>query len=152
MQVPLVFACQIDIKKGNTDILPIAADICVQTALMIIISIVGILLLNFAKNPMIVYPAVILFGCALAATFVLVPLITIYAFGPKDFANIYGFVTFFIFIGPAVAPPLSGMIYDMKGSYQLAFMIYAVLLTVVLITALIIFKKGGFKEETEGKK
>lgn len=118
--------------------------------LMVSISIVGILLLNFAKNGIVVYGAIILFGCALAATFVLAPLVTIYAFGPKDFANIYSFVTFFIFIGPAVAPPLSGLIYDRNGSYELAFVLYAVLLLAVLLIGLIVFKNGGFKAGKAG--
>ena len=91
-----------------------------------------------------------MFGCALAATFVLAPLVTIYAFGPKDFANIYSFVTFFIFIGPAVAPPLSGLIYDRNGSYELAFILYAVLLLAVLLIGLIVFKNGGFKAGKAG--
>jgi MFS family permease len=120
--------------------------------LMLVLSIAGIILLNFAQNGMAVYAAVILYGCAMAATFVMAPLITIYTFGPRDFANIYSFVTFFISVGPAVGSPLSGLIYDRNGSYQLAFMIYAILLLAVLVVGLIVFRNGGYKAEKQNGK
>lgn len=112
--------------------------------IMVIVSIIGILLMELAKNETMVYLSVIVFGCTLAATFVLCPMITIFAFGPKDYASIYGLVTFFIFLGPAVAPPLSGLIYDINGSYTLAFIIYALLLAVALAVGFVILKKKRY--------
>ena len=71
-------------------------------------------------------------------------MITIFAFGPKDYASIYGLVTFFIFLGPAVAPPLSGLIYDINGSYTLAFIIYALLLVAALAVGVVILRKKRY--------
>lgn len=112
--------------------------------IMVVVSIIGILLMELAGNEGIVYLSVLVFGCTLAATFVLCPMITIFAFGPKDYASIYGLVTFFIFLGPAVAPPLSGLIYDINGSYTLAFIIYALLLVAALAVGVVILRKKRY--------
>ena len=80
--------------------------------LLVGLSTLGIVLLNFSTVGAIAILSSFLFGFAMAAPFVLAPLLTTFAFGAKDFADIYGTVTIFTFLGPILMPTLSGMIYD----------------------------------------
>lgn len=117
--------------------------------LMTSLAVVGILLLFLARTTALTMAGAALFGIAVASPFVLSPQITLFAFGGKDFPNIYGFATFFLFLGPSLAPPLSGAIYDRSGSYAPAFTLYTALLASVLIVGLLLFAKGGYQNKTE---
>ena len=114
--------------------------------LLVGLSTVGIILLNFsAVGPMAIL-ACFLFGFAMAAPFVLSPLLTTFAFGSKDFANIYGTITVFTFLGPILMPPLAGLIYDQLGSYFLAFVVCGVIEAASLLIGAVILKSGGYEK------
>lgn len=106
------------------------------------IGVIGILSLLFADRLIGGYIAAVLFGIAFSATNLLAPLITVYAMGGKDFANIFGLVSFALYIGPIVASPFSAAIYDLHGSYTFAFMVYAALYAAALLIGAIILKNG----------
>jgi MFS family permease len=106
-------------------------------------STLGLILLYFASAPYCAYLSSVLFGFALASPFVLAPLITVYKFGEKDFVNIYGSVTFFTFLGSTLAPPLSGWIYDMQGSYHTAFYLYTGLLVAAIAVGYFVLRRGA---------
>lgn len=106
------------------------------------IGIFGIFSLFTAKNVVCAYVSAVLFGISFSATNVMAPLITVYAMGSKDFANIFGLVSFAIYIGPIVASPFSATIYDLNGSYNLAFLCYGILYIAVFLVGLVILKKG----------
>ena len=105
----------------------------------------GMILLNFSSNGAVATVASLLFGFAMAAPFVLAPLLTTFAFGSKDFANIYGTVTIFTFLGNIFLPPLSGMIYDWNGSYFWAFVLCTVIEAASLVIGLVLLNKGGYE-------
>lgn len=120
--------------------------------LLVGLSTAGIFLLNFAGSNVVATTASFLFGFAMAAPFVLAPLLTTYAFGAKDFANIYGTITIFTFLGPILMPTLAGMIYDMNGSYFLAFMVCGVIEAASLLIGAVILNSGGYERlAAEGK-
>lgn len=106
------------------------------------IGVLGIFSLFTAKNVVCAYVSAVLFGISFSATNVMAPLITVYAMGSKDFANIFGLVSFAIYIGPIVASPFSATIYDLNGSYNPAFLCYGILYIAVLLVGLVILKKG----------
>ncbi|HZW48880.1 MAG TPA: MFS transporter [Bacillota bacterium] len=85
--------------------------------------IIGLIGLIFAKYP----PALIavILGAGLGAAYGTIAntSITIDLYGMKDYSSIYGFLTAVGSFGGAVAPMLSGYIFDRYGSYQLSFLI-----------------------------
>ena len=114
--------------------------------LLVGLSTLGIVLLNFSTVGAIAILSSFLFGFAMAAPFVLAPLLTTFAFGAKDFADIYGTVTIFTFLGPILMPTLSGMIYDQFGSYFFAFVVCGVIEAASLVIGVAILKSGGYEK------
>lgn len=87
---------------------------------------VGILLLLFAKSMTMIWVFVLIFGFSMGGQYALQPLLTIYFFGLRSFATIYGLVYMSGAIGSAIGPLLAAFIYDMSGNYNYAFAICAV--------------------------
>ncbi len=114
--------------------------------LLVGLSVLGMIMLNFASSGGVAIVASFLFGFAMAAPFVLSPLLTTFTFGSKDFANIYGTITIFTFLGPILMPPLSGMIYDLNGSYFWAFVVCTVIEAASLLIGLALLNGGGYEK------
>lgn len=104
------------------------------------VSIVGIFILFAAPNRALAYLSAILFGVTLSSTNVMTPLITVHAMGSRDFANIFGIVSFFLYVGSIVAPPFSAVVYDTMGSYTFAFFTYAFLYIAALVIGVFALK------------
>lgn len=121
-------------------------------ALMTMLSLSGIILLAAARSEAVTLAGAVLFGVAVASPFVLTPQLTIYFFGNRDFANIYGFVNVFQFLGPTLGPPISGMIYDRSGSYAAAFVLFAAVLAAVLAVGLILLSRSRCGEKSPALK
>lgn len=108
----------------------------------LVTALISVVMLYFAENTFAAYMSTVLFGLTLAAPFIISPLLTSSVFGQRDFVNIYGTITFFLFMGPTLGPPLTGFIFDQMGNYNLAFAIYFTLLILVLITGQIVLKSN----------
>lgn len=104
---------------------------------LFVISYVLLLLVPLSRN--ICYVFAVIFGFAYATPTVFSPLLTIAAFGEKEFSSIYGSVQLFFYLGPILCNPLSGAIYDAWGSYANAWIIYgiAIFLSLILGTAML---------------
>ena len=102
----------------------------------------GILLLLVSRSAVLTVAGVLLFGIGVASPFVLTPQLTISFFGNRDFANIYGSINVFQFMGPALAPPVTGLIYDRCGSYTPAFLACAVLLAAALFVGAVLLAQA----------
>ena len=114
--------------------------------LMSLLALAGILLLLTSRNLPLTVLGVLLFGIGVASPFVLTPQLTIYFFGTRDFANIYGSINVFQFLGPAVAPPVTGLIYDRFGSYTVAFLLYALLLGAAIVVGGLLLRKKSYQQ------
>lgn len=115
------------------------SNFLVMTAL----ALAGILILLISRSAVLTTAGVLLFGIGVASPFVLTPQLTLYFFGDRDFANIYGTVNVFQFMGPALAPPVTGMIYDRSGSYTPAFLACAILLGGALAVGAVLLGRGA---------
>jgi MFS family permease len=82
---------------------------------------IGMLLIFGAQRTVFLVPFVIIFGLTLGAPLVLVPLLTVESLGLKRFGSIGGIAGVFNTIGAALGPIAAGRIYDVNGSYTLAF-------------------------------
>jgi MFS family permease len=86
----------------------------------------SVLCLLFIRAPGALPTFVILFGMGLGGGAVLVPLLVGELFGLASFGRILGLVTVSATLGAAVGPVLTGRIYDVTGSYELAFVLHTV--------------------------
>ena len=68
----------------------------------------------------------------------MIPLLVAELFGLSSLGVILGIVIFVITIGEAIGPVMAGHIFDITGSYQLGFLIFAAvsIVAIILTTAL----------------
>jgi MFS family permease len=92
---------------------------------------------------------VIVFGFAMGGQIALQPLVTTQFFGLASFGAIFGTVALAAGVGVSLGPLLAGGIFDILGSYRLAFFTFATGY-VVAITALLLLARypGEPKLET----
>jgi MFS family permease len=88
---------------------------------------IGMVLIFGAQNPRVVYPFIAIFGLTLGAPLVLIPLLTAECLGLKRFGAIAGVAGVFNTAGAFVGPMMLGKIFDVTGSYSVAFQICFVL-------------------------
>jgi MFS family permease len=67
---------------------------------------------------------VITFGLAFGGCAVLIPLLVGECFGLRAFGKVLGLVMISATLGAAIGPVLTGRIYDVTGSYALAFVLH----------------------------
>jgi MFS family permease len=67
---------------------------------------------------------VVLFGIGIGGGAVLIPLLIGECFGLRAFGKVLGVVTISATLGAAAGPVLTGRIFDVTGSYQLAFILH----------------------------
>jgi MFS family permease len=88
---------------------------------------VGMLLIFNAARIAVLIPFVLIFGLALGAPLVLVPMLIAESLGLKRFGSIGGIAGIFNTIGAFVGPVGAGKIYDLTGSYTSAFEVFVVM-------------------------
>jgi MFS family permease len=88
---------------------------------------VGMLLIFNAAKTAVLIPFVLIYGITLGAPLVLIPMLVAESLGLKRFGSIGGIAGIFNTLGAAVGPVGAGAIYDMSGSYTLAFEIFVVM-------------------------
>jgi MFS family permease len=89
------------------------------------------------------YVFAVVFGLANGGFITLLPLITAELFGLASLGVILGGLTFVGLIGEAVGAPLSGTIFDITGSYGLAFIITIAFCAVAVILSLVLLRYKG---------
>jgi MFS family permease len=104
------------------------------------LQILAVVILLFTEGTAMMWVFVIVFGFGMGGNIALQPLLTTQFFGLASFGAIFGGVAMALSIGTAVGPFLSGLIFDVSGSYRLAFIIFIVGYTIAL-AALILARK-----------
>lgn len=93
----------------------------------------------------------VIVGLALSMTTCTPPLLTSLAVGRREYSSIYGLLNSFATAGVALGPVIAGFIYDHTESYDLAWIIFAVVAVVILVlTILAMNKSKGYSSMTEG--
>lgn len=86
---------------------------------------------------------VVFFGMGLGGGAVLVPLLVGECFGLLAFAKILGLVMISGTLGAAIGPVLTGLIYDVTGSYRLAFVLHLGAYGIAAVTMLFVHTPRG---------
>lgn len=93
----------------------------------------------------------VIVGLALSMTTCTPPLLTSLAVGRREYSSIYGLLNAFATAGVALGPVIAGFIYDHTESYDLAWIIFAVVAVAILVlTILAMNKSKGYSSMTEG--
>jgi MFS family permease len=96
-------------------------------AATMIIQGIGVLVLAFASNIIHVYAFVVIYGLTYGGC---IPLLMAFRgdiFGRKNFAQMSGIMSPFRMIGNVIGPVLAGYLFDVTGSYKVAFVSFAAL-------------------------
>ena len=112
---------------------------------MIICSIVvigSLVWLQSARELWMLYLFAVIYGFAHGGFFTIPSPLVAELFGLSSHGAIFGTIFFAGTIGGAIGPPLAGRIFDVTGSYQLAFLICAVASVIVFILALLLRPVG----------
>jgi MFS family permease len=86
---------------------------------------VGTLLLLGARNGPMLAGFIVLVGIASGTPLVLLPLVFIQSLGLKRLGSVQGVAGIFATIGAAIGPVTAGRIFDVSGSYEIAFGVFA---------------------------
>jgi MFS family permease len=103
----------------------------VGTALCFAGSAVGLSLISISKYGAIMYGSLYIFG--VASINIVSPLIMSYMYGEKDLPRLIGYVNMFIAIGGAIGAAALGALFEHYGSYQIPWLIMAVVLAIVAV-------------------
>ena len=103
-------------------------------ALSFIILIGSLVWLQFALSPWMLYLFAVVYGFAHGALFTVMSPAVAEWFGTASHGQLFGTVLFFGTLGGSVGPLLTGYIFDVSGSYRLAFMV----LTALAISGLVL--------------
>ena len=101
--------------------------------------------LLFARDIWMLYVFVVLFGVAWGGIATLLTLVPTELFGLGFLGIIFGVIRSFGTTGEAVGPFLAGSIFDVTGSYRLAFLICVVLSALAVILSLVLIKAKGWR-------
>lgn len=108
---------------------------------------VTMVILLFVQSVPMVYVMAILFGLGTCIGTVDASVIASKVFGAKHYGEIYGFTTMFTNGGYAIGAPIIGIIYDATGSYNLAWILFAVL--AIIMTILLLWSVKESKKEAQ---
>jgi sugar phosphate permease len=104
----------------------------------------GVLILVFTKDLVLLWAFVLVFGFSMGGTATLRPLIVTCLFGFGSYGAIFGATQIFQSAGSSLFPLVAGMIFDTTGSYHLVLLLFA--LTAALAGGIYLFlptpKKG----------
>ncbi len=101
--------------------------------------------LLFAREIWMFYVFAVMLGLAFGGIVVLQIIITSELFGLSSLGMIFGGLTLFITIGEALGVPLAGSIFDITGSYSLAFLISVIISALAIILSLMLLKAKGWR-------
>ena len=119
----------------------LAATIC------FVILLVAILWLFSARELWMFYLFAAVFGFAYGGYQPAISLVVADLFGLRSLGVILGAVVFFITIGASFGPALAGKIFDITSSYQLAFVICALLTAMAIILAILLRPMANMRAE-----
>jgi len=105
----------------------------------------ALLWLLFAKEIWMLYIFAVIFGIGYGGIVLLQTLISVELFGLGSLGMILATLMFCGTIGGALGAPLAGSIFDITGSYSLAFLICVINCALAIILSLILLKAKGWR-------
>ncbi len=101
--------------------------------------------LLFAGEVWVLYAFAIIIGVSYGGMVPLQTVISAELFGRDSLGMMLGGLMLFITIGEALGAPIAGSIFDITGSYSLAFLISVIISALAIILSLILLKAKGWR-------
>ena len=98
---------------------------------------------TFATNPSMLYIGAVIFGISWTATGPLTTAITGDIWGTKVMGTVFGYIFLFHQFGAATGAYLGGIIFDYSNSYQLAFLLGAIILFISAVNSYLLDESKG---------
>jgi MFS family permease len=108
------------------------------TSICFFIMMVAVFWLQWAKELWMLYLFAVIYGFAHGGFFALISPLVAELFGLSSHGVIFGIIIFSGTIGGAIGPLLAGRIFDVTGSYQLVFLIIAVVSVIAFVLSLLV--------------
>lgn len=105
-------------------------------AISFLLQSLGLAFLYTARDDSQIALFLILFGPAIGGSLVLRPAIIRRQFGRRSFGSIQGLVVAIMTVGGIIGPALAGWVFDVTGSYGIAWVTFAVLTTAAAVIIL----------------
>ena len=105
---------------------------------MSITFVTAMICLILAQNPVLAVLFVFVYSCGSIFTSVGLPYITSSYFGQRSYADILSTVNIAYVVGASSGPFISGLMFDITGSYQLIWRIYLAIFIVAVMTVLLL--------------
>lgn len=112
------------------------------------IQAIAIFLLLSIQSTAMVWIYVVLYGFGMGGIVVLLPLVVGHYFGLVAFGTIMGTVAFIQGIGSSSGALISGLIYDHRGNYQYALILFGCVYLVAIVTIFMAGKPKSYVPET----
>jgi MFS family permease len=112
----------------------------------LILQTVALVWLLVAKETWMLYLFAIVFGIGQGGIMPIQMMVTAELFGLKSLGMLGGALMLFGYSGMALGPILAGIIFDAKGSYDLAFIISIILGVVAILMSILLLRSKIFKE------
>ena len=93
------------------------------------------------REKAMVYPALIALAFGMGCVTTLMPMMTRFAFGAREYASIWSILTTASSVGSLIATPVFGMVYDATGSYEPAMLAMVVLILVSMVCVWLCFRE-----------
>ena len=116
----------------------------------LILLTLSIIWLLFAEKTWMFYVFAVIFGLSYGGFTLLLPVVTAELFGLASLGIIIGGITFMTTLGDAVGAPVSGTIFDITGSYRLAFLTIIGICTVAVILSVFLLRYKGKTDSVRG--
>ena len=115
-----------------------------------ILMVIALSWLVVAKELWMLYLFAVIFGFAYGALAALISPIVADLFGLREHGAILGIAVFIMTIGSATGPLMTGLIFDITGSYHLAFLVCVALsvVSLALISLITPTSKGGDEDNS----
>lgn len=120
---------------------------CKGATVSLLCFLVAFLLYGFVENRIALYIATGIVGFGLSFSAVAMPVLSQDLFGRRDYANIYGIVMVSSSLGGALGSPIIAAVYDMLGSYKLAWNVLAGLIVLCIVLVNTVFRLKARREE-----
>ncbi len=110
----------------------------------LILTMLALIWLLFAQETWMLYLFAVLFGIATGGSGPLETIVPAELFGLKFIGVLAGSIFLFAMVGGAIGPIFAGSIFDVTGSYSLAFLICVLIGALATILSLILLKAKGW--------
>ena len=123
-------------------------DVKLLFTVNLILLLISLVILEFSQSLWPLYVVSLLFGLAYGGNSTSQSLVTVQLFGLASLGTLVGTFVFGVCLGGSIGPVITGFLFDVSGSYGLAF---AICIMAAIITLILNFSLTSHRKDTRGQ-